>query len=548
MHSLIMRLFLFIYLLLTASFAQAQLKALKQIDYPIKESVDEEYTVLPLGTRGALVTYHKHDDYRRQSHSYTFTSVDTLLTTRWKVEYVLPENFTPSQTFANDRYLFYLANEPDTDNFSMIRLNLVDGTLDNYAGKLPSSLALSDFKVMGNVAYMAGYYRSRPVVMAYSLFDGTIRVFQGLYINHTELSSIEIDDYRQEVHIVTHTANKKCPFTLRSYSPDGRPLRVIDYEGTAYSLISGKILPISATESLLVGNYSTDCTPYSQGIYITRIRHNETGKFTVTTDRGEAIRYVDFSNLKHFFNYLKPRRQLKMQERVAEQKRLGKEYKFRYRLLVHDLIPTTDGLRLVAEVYYPQYRGSISSYSPRPWRTSASPILQTGVTNSIPLTSSQSYSDGYRYTHAFVCEFDQEGNLRWDNCLPIQDLTDEMPTQKVHTSTQGNRMVMAYQQESDVYTSVIERDSVLLTDEPFPIKAGSEQEKVQEAADEGLIAWYGPYFLATGYQKLIPERGFSSQPRELFYMKKLIYNAFATPESANEKQKKNVPKPIRPER
>ncbi len=521
-----MRLFLLFCLLLTSQLSLAQLAPVKRVDYPVDENSDEDYSVLPLGEQGALITYHKHDDYSRRPHIYTFQRVDTTLATRWKVEYTLTESFTPEHTFENDRYSFYLATEPDTDNFSLMRLNLEDGTVDTYTGKLPSSLSMTDFKVMGNIAYLAGYYRSRPVVMAYSLFDGSIRVFQGLYINNVELGSIEVDEYRQEVHVITHTLKKNCQFTLRSYSPDGRPLRVIEYGGTQYSLISGKILPVSADESLLVGNYSTDCTPYSQGIFITRIRHNETGKLTVTTDRGEAIRYVDFSSLKNFFNYLKPKRQKKMQARLAEQKRLGKEYKFRYRLLVHDLLPTPNGLRLVAEVYYPQYRGSMSSYNSRSWRASSMTPTRFRQSISVPGNSGQMYSDGYRYTHAFVCEFDQQGNLLWDNCLPINNLTDVNPVQKVEVSTQGNRMVMAYEQESEIKTDVFERDSVLFSGDTFKMTASSEREKVQTAADEKVIAWYGPYFLATGYQKLVPERGYSSQGREIFYVNKLIYNAF----------------------
>ncbi|RYF66894.1 MAG: hypothetical protein EOO39_22230 [Cytophagaceae bacterium] len=298
----------------------------------------------------------------------------------------------------------------------------------------------------------------------------------------------------------------------------------------------------------MVGNYSTDCTPYSQGIFITRIRHNETGKLTVTTNRGEAIRYVDFSSLKNFFNYLKPKRQKKMQARLAEQKRLGKEFTFRYRLLVHDLIPTPNGLRLVAEVYYPQYRGSISSYTNRSWRSVPTPQSRYRSVIGTPGSSNQLSSDGYRYTHAFVCEFDQQGNLLWDNCLPIDDLTDMELTQKVQVSAQGDRMVMAYEQDSEIATEVFERDSVLTTAEPYKMTAGTDKEKVQDAAEEGIVVWYGPYFLATGYQKVVPERGYVSKSRELFYVNKLVYNAFKLPPSASATKKAATVKSPGPDR
>ena len=539
-----MRLFLLLSFFLAATPVLAQLIPVKRIDYPVNESADETYDVLTLGEQGALLTYHKHDDYNRRPHTYTFTRIDTSLATRWKADYTIPEKFSPTRTFHNDRYVFHLNTQPETNNFNLARLNLDDGTLDTYDGKLPSSLSITNFKTMGNVAYLAGYYRSRPVVVAYSLFDGNIRVFQGLYVNNVELVSMEVDEFRQEIHIVTHSLKKSCEFTLRSYSPDGRPLRVIEYSGTQYSLVSGKILPISTEESLLVGNYSTDCTPYSQGIYITRIRHNETGKLTVTTNKGEAIRYVDFSSLKNFFNYLKPKRQQKIEERVAQQKRLGKDYKFRYQLLVHDLMPTPNGLRLIAEVYYPQYKGSVSPYVSSTWRSQPAIPERLNQPTTVQTTNRQDYSDGYRYTHAFVCEFDRLGNLLWDNCLPINDLTDTNPTKKVEVSVQGNRMVMAYEHESEVLTAVVERDSILLAGEVFKLAAPSEKEKVQTAAEERLVAWYGPYYLATGYQKLLPERGFTSQQRELFYVNKLTYNAFSLLVPPVVQQRKGNTKPL----
>jgi hypothetical protein len=409
-----------------------------------------------------------------------------------------------------------------------------------YQGEMPSALDISQFRVMGNMAYLAGYYRSRPVVMSFSLFDKSFRVFQGLYVNHMELGNVEVDPYRQEVHVSTYSARKRCQFTVRSYSPDGKPLRIIEYDGTKYSLITGKIMPISADESLLVGNYSADCTPYSQGIYITRIQHTETGKLQVRTDHGESIRYFDFSTLKNFFNYLKPKRQQRILARVEKRREAGKDYKFHYRLLIHDLMPTPTGLRVAAEVYFPLYKGSNSPFMNAPARnaflTSAgfNPMLLPTATNRQP---TDRYSAGYQFTHAFICEFDNAGNLLWDNCLPINNLTNPVLSQKVEIMPQPERMVLAYAQENEIFTELIERDSVLRSHDEYKLTTGDEQERPLVNSDTRVMAWYGASLLAMGYQKIVPDRGGTRPPRDVFYLSKLNYNLYPAPTVGARKEK-----------
>jgi hypothetical protein len=55
---------------------------------------------------------------------------------------------------------------------------------------------------------------------------------------------------------------------------------------------------------------------------------------------------------------MKPKRRERMLEKIGKRKSMGKENRFRYRLLVHELIQTEKEIVLVAEVYYPNQRSS----------------------------------------------------------------------------------------------------------------------------------------------------------------------------------------------
>ncbi|MEZ4900779.1 MAG: hypothetical protein R2822_03010 [Spirosomataceae bacterium] len=70
----------------------------------------------------------------------------------------------------------------------------------------------------------------------------------------------------------------------------------------------------------------------------------------------------------------------------------GKDPKFRYRMLVHDVIKNGDEFVLVAEVYYPVYKSGSNYY------------------NGALRNANREY-DAFRYTHAIVCGFDKSGKL-----------------------------------------------------------------------------------------------------------------------------------------
>ena len=499
---------------LALSPARAQLAQSLRIEIPSDPNEPESFDVTPLAERGVLMSIRTGGFYDTKPTTFTFQKYDVNLKKLWQTAFTQDDKFKPVLTYNNEQFVYHLFREDDSEHFQFLRLHLDDGVIETFEGDLIDQFDIQQFKVMGSQAYVGGYRHGRPVVMAFSFFDHSAKVLPGMYVNHMEISSLEIDEARQEVNVLVHSIKHNCKFSIRTYDYDSKLLRTLDFDGAKNSLISGKLLPINKQESLLVGNYSTDCTPYSQGIYVTRIHYGEHADESIND-----IRYIEFSQLQNFFNYLKPQRQQKLLARALKKKEEGKDYKFHYRLLVHDLQPTADGLTLVAEVYYPQYRGSMVAYG--------------GM-----LRSSDRY-EGYRYTHAFMCGFDKQGKLLWDNCFPIKELLSTELTEMVQVSHQGNRMVLAYPNEGEITTAVIQGNKVLKETEKFKLQTSEENEKVTFSAQDNLMAWYDRHFLACGFQKISPAKNLANQ-REVFYLNKLTYNEENQPtKSTSVKNRKN---------
>ncbi|SEI80115.1 hypothetical protein SAMN04487995_2280 [Dyadobacter koreensis] len=474
----------------------AQLEQSDRLEIPTNSSRSELFEVFTLGNDGLLALVRGDASFGNRNESWEFTRYDTSLNPVWRMNYKLDYRYIPVMAYQGEHFGYWLFAQPDTDHFLFLQMNFSDGAIESYKGNLLSGIDVQQFKVIGSKAIVAGYHRSRPVVVVHSFFDQSSKVLPGLYEKNTELNNVDINEQDGIINVITYAYRKKnCVFEIKTYSYEGKFLKKTALSDPRNSLISGQIVPLNADDSYLIGNYSIGCTPYSQGLYITHISDNEP----------EKPEFIEFSELQNFFNYMKPKRRQRMMERIGKRKSLGKENRFRYRLLVHELIQTEDEIVLVAEVYYPNQRAG-------------SPMM---VTNGVSRPYYARSLEGYRYTHAIVCGFDRNGKFKWDNCIPIKDLTSFELQEMVQLTPVNDYFILAYPQEGTIHTEVINRSKVVVENEKFKISAKSESDKVINNENAYLAPWYGQYFLAYGMQRVGPSS--IGQGRDVFYINKLTY-------------------------
>ena len=481
-------------LVISVTMVEAQLQQSDRIEIPVNPFNTEHFEVFPLGESGLLSVIRNNEFSGGRSEQWRFVKYDTSLKVLWATSYQVDRRYIPVMAYKGEHYGYWLFAEPDTDRYMFLQLNFMDGSTDQFKGSLLSGVDVHQFKVIGSKALVSGYYRSRPVVLVHSLFDHTTKVLPGLFEKNTEINNVDINEVDGYINVITYAYKKRnCFFEIKTFNYEGKLLKKTSLSDPKNSLISGQIVPLNPDDSYLIGNYSVGCTPFSQGLYVTHIMDNEP----------EKPQFIEFSELQNFFNFMKPKRRQRMMERIGKRKSMGKENRFRYRLLVHELIQTKDEIVLVAEVYYPNQKAS-------------NPIITSGLSR--PYMSR--YMEGYRYTHAIVCGFDRNGKFKWDNCITIKDLTSYDLQEMVQITPVDDYFILAYPQEGSIHTEVISRDKVVVESEKFKINPKSESEKVLNSEDAYLSPWYGQYFLAYGMQRV------GSSPiggREVFYVNKLTY-------------------------
>ncbi len=488
------RLLLFIFWLYASSL-WAQMLPSKRLEIMRDEKITDDFEVLPLGEQGVLVTKILENPSRGINHTYQLSRYDSTLALRWEGEFKLKPPYKALLSYHTPEHIYWLCGDPDSDKIQIWKTSLDNGDMEVIEGKVPAIDIVSKFKILGNKAFLGGMYNDRPVVVSFSFFDKTSKALPELFDFHLNIHDLDVDESGNKIHVFGKYNRKgKCLLQMYTYSYDGHLLNKTTLnDDSERSLITAKIVHLDNGESLLVGNYSLNCSDYSQGLYLTKV-----------TDRPEnKIQYVPFSDLQNFFNYLKPSRQERIRHKIAEHKKQGKDMKFHYLLQIQDLIPTEEGYLVVAEAYFPQTKTS-NSYTP------------TAVTSR---RSSNSF-ESFRYTHALVCGLNRSGELLWDNSMELKDLTSDLLAPQVQLSKKDSEtLFLTYTHESKVRSLQIQKDKTLGKIQEYELLPAELNKSVDRDTYPSLMSWYGPYYLSWGFRKHPSVANQSS--KEAFFLYKL---------------------------
>jgi hypothetical protein len=332
----------------------------------------------------------------------------------------------------------------------------------------------------------------------------------------TQLTFVADAATRRAEYVVTQTNGRKSRLLLKQLTDEGQLVssEFVQTESER-SLITAQLTPPQDTTArLLMGTYSLRDPNYAQGVFATDLGA------TATQGIKAPLRFYDFFRLKHFFDYLKPARQARLRERTQRRiARSGPPVRWRYRLLLHELLPQPDGgYVLVAEVYYPHYRyNSYGSY--------------TGPFNNIGNQFGPGYGnsrvfDGYQTTHALVCGFDRSGTLLWDNTFVVENLRRFNLEESIRLQTlPDGRLVLAYLDEEKLRYKVINRAETSPNDHQVLLQTGAGpeeggKERPDDTTQADLLPWFGSRFVATGYQRVRSENG---PDREVFFLNAIVF-------------------------
>lgn len=462
-----------------------------------KEATEAQVIALP---DSSLLVYHSTGDLWQTETAFNFTKYDARLEPVWSDTISISPDSEFLRYYTEAPYTYIIFGENDLQQYTFVRLNHNTGQARHKRYELDQIDAIYDFVVLQGNYFIIGNNRReyKPLLLHLNARSGEAQLLPSVYGDQSTFSDLLADTTRQRVDAVLSESNGRISrLQVKSFHANGSLLSsqfILHQENRR--LLNAEITPGESARRMLFGTYGTGDLQYNQGFFAAPVTD------AVVDEEG---RFYSMLDLKNFFKYLKPRQEERTRRREAARLKQGKDPRYRYRLLLHDLIPTPNGYVLAAEVYYPQYNNSNSS--------------NFGMDRAISMRSRQ--QAGYKRTHAVALGFDKQGVLLWDNIFPLKDIVTYQLVHAVEVNwLPDGRVVMAYPEEEKIIYRVMDRNTFVDEETEVELLTYEEGDKIQETTSPGIIRWYGSNFVAFGFQRIKPAKGSS---RTVFYINKITF-------------------------
>lgn len=476
-----------------------------RIEFDIPE-FGSSFTVIN-GEEIGLLVVEQTENRSKEGFNWAFHSVDTSLTELWNKVLPVPfESYLLGYEY-HDGFYFLLFNTSRyrSEDLLVYKIDAISSDFVKMEIHTVFPIQLTFFEVLDDNILFAGYTNYRPVLLTYNMEEQKPKVVPGFYDTNSDILDIIIDDESRMFTVIQQEKMKNRRYTIvaKTFTSTGDLIQQNSISpGDKQNLVDGSSTTFYGGFQYISGTYSKKASHYSRGLYLAKF----------VNGKQLFIKYHEYSDLNNFFGYLTDKREKRVKDRIERKRDKGKNPKFSYRLLVHDIIQRGDEFILIAEAYYPRY-SNYSNYS--------SPSYWPGDSRYNPSFV------GYKYTHAIVVSFDRNGNIIWDNSFEINDVETYGLEEFVAVSTYEDKIVMMYLEENAIRSKVIQGKEIVegKTLNPIRLTYTADEVKSKDPEVEGLEEWFDQTLYAYGEQRIRNEQGEGGKfYRRVFYINKVQYN------------------------
>jgi hypothetical protein len=436
---------------------------------------------VPAGDRGIILTRVLAFP---ANQAVEVIKVDTSFQENWRGGFMIePTLDLISKRMRGEKlYLLFKQRDQTKKNFYLYVLHIHDGTYVMHEIKNLIRFAPIEFQVTDHAAVIGGYFNTVPVVIHFSFRDHRSKILPGLLNESGELTQIQIyPDDSFDVLISARNVLGTRTIWIKNYDASGSLIRNMPLQSEEDKhLIFARAVKTDHDSQMIAGVYGRRNSSYSRGVFISR----------VDPSGYQRIQYYSYGDLQNFFKYMKAKREQRIKERIQRRKIKGKKSRFTYRFMVHEIVPHNGQFIMLGEAFYPEYKTVDRSFGGAFFRP-------TYYSNSI-LRDGRIF-DGYRYTHAVVVGFDENGHIIWDNSFEINDVKTFTLEQFVKLEVQDENIALVYLFENALRTKIIQGNEVVEGKTVLPLKNGRAGRRIHEKiSTRKLDYWYPNTFYASG--------------------------------------------------
>lgn len=471
----------------------------------------EPYVSVPCGIYGALIMYPTLEE-NENSVVWTFMLVDVNFKPVWSVPYNIGKNlkFRHQELEEETLYLAFSKSGKTNEetNLQIVRIDLPTGILSDLKATIEGRPQASQMKASRNAVVLGIEKAKGSANIIYFDFNTETKTHVPFTLTDDHrLLNIDFNNETNQYCIISsyepkkYTQSLNCVFwnplstTYDSIAISGfHENNVVQHaqwvhSGDSINMVIGGYLENYRSRNGYMDDYGTR---YS-GLFSSDLSTDISLKFFPLADFNDIIRMISVNDI---------------QSSRKNRKKEDKKDDIDLFLVFHEVKIYGNEIILLTENYRPQFH-TVSSMAYDYYGR--------------PLTTYYDVFDGYRYSNAIVCAFDEEGGILWTNDMDIRDVLVDKNKQ-ISTIVQDNEyFVMAFAGIGNVASQVIMKDEVIdevtitKVDHLFP------KDRLMETGTATISHWYGQYFLVDGYQTIQNNRVTDSGKRTVFYLNKMAY-------------------------
>ncbi len=504
-----------IFFLFTVYFhvSSAQISQPKRFEIEIDDFY-EPYNIVSAEENGVFLFKDNPKKSTKDEFLWEIIQLDTGLQEIYRREVFIDKKYSfKGYCYEDGRFVMLFQEGIDyAEEMLFVTFSVNDISFKSYVYNNLVPINLTEFEMKNDAVVFGGNVNTRSVLMIYNFTAERGIVLPGFYNDRSNLLQIQTRSDDSFIRILTteRRYDKSYGITIRAFDTQGGLVFTENLDAPEdISLNNGRIIDSSTGANLIAGTFAAKRrTETSRGLYIADLEKEE----------DDRVNFYNYANLDNFFNYMREKRKNRIQKRIARKKIKGKKLKFSYRLYVQDILKHNNQNILIGEAYYPTYNTQSYSY------TGYGNFNPGYNRNRFDRGGTQSF-DGYKYTHAVLMGFDDNGKLLWDNSFEISDLKTFQLKTHVHVGFSGEQIVMLYLYDQKLQVKIIKESEIIegKFSEALKLKYENDEMKSNSEDLEGLEKWYRNTFYAYGVNRVKNLKDDNIQlNRKVFFINKIV--------------------------
>jgi hypothetical protein len=478
----------------------------------------EPYQIVPMGGYGMIIILKTNEFEDRNKRKWVFGYYDTIMKVQW--EFIVPllrnhEYGTYAISGKEVSLLFFDSKLSAESNVQVLTINPDQRQYNLVEASSDRRYEPFYFKRFNNHAYIGMNSRNACKIYQINLESGDLKEFEMDKSGGVYLENLNFDTHTNEIIALTSLRNerRRNALFLHRFDENGneKSFKSLIKGENRKMVTSAEYLALNGRGYMVLGSYTSH--PQRRSASISEPEGSRSTGFYKVLVQDEkntpSVQFFSFSDLTNLENYIRGTIAERRQRSLRSWFRRSRSASFEHHLIVHRVLEDNGIYMLSGEAFTPDFRTVTTvayDYYGR------------------PVPRSYSVFDGYRYSHALVVAFNEQGHLLWDNGMEMINIRtfDLYPKLVLYNDSDG--LALAYNHEGKIAWKQVRENTTVTNLSYANVETSYSKDRVNNEQSSRLVYWYGNYFLASGYQTITNNYLPSQNRRSVFYVNKIAFD------------------------